>query len=65
MMTRKHFEAVARILREERQLQRERPQRTGDQRTTYIASELASLFAADNPRFDRVRFMAACMGEEA
>ena len=30
MMTRKHFETVARVLREERQLQRERPQRTGD-----------------------------------
>jgi hypothetical protein len=63
MMTRKHFEAVARILREERQLQRERPQRTDDQRTTYIASELAAVFQADNPRFDRQRFIAACTGE--
>ncbi len=28
-----------------------------------MASELADVFAGDNPRFDRQRFIAACRGE--
>ncbi len=60
-MTRKHFERVAQVLRRERQLHREFPQRTADERTEYIAGELALYFAEDNPRFDGRRFMAACM----
>ena len=62
MMTRKHFKAIAAILA---------GKTVHDSiRTDYdvgyacasqdIAKELSDLFEADNPRFDRTRFLAAC-----
>lgn len=50
-MTKKDFEAIARILKSK------------DGRidaVEMIAEDLADLFAADNPRFDRDRFIEAC-----
>ena len=32
----------------------------GQRATSEIATALASYFAADNPNFDRARFLAAC-----
>lgn len=46
MFTKKHFEAVARILKETDAKE--------------LAAHFADMFEQDNPRFNRQRFMAAC-----
>lgn len=46
MFTKKHFEAVAHILKE------------ADAED--LAAHFADIFEQDNPRFNRKRFMAAC-----
>ena len=48
-MTKKHFEAIARILRES----------GNNAETQWIAKELADYFVSENVRFDRARFMNA------
>lgn len=49
-MSRKHYTAAAQVIRETAPLShRER-----------IAEGFAEMFAADNPRFERERFYAAC-----
>lgn len=62
-MTRKHFEALAKLIANaERKLMR------GDlihdaavtQTLDIIATDLADFCAAQNPRFDRARFLSAC-----
>lgn len=62
MMTRKHYEAAAAIIRENTV-----PNDVADsfdkirnEGVLLVASDLADMFAADNSRFDRSRFMAAC-----
>jgi len=55
MMTKKDFEAVAKVLNFSSAFGS--PQWETRQ---WIASELAELFANDNPNFDRDRFMEAC-----
>lgn len=59
-MTRKHFEAVAAVLRASCSVQdvQVREEAHG------IARDLATVFAGLNPRFDRARFLAACGAEE-
>lgn len=56
-MTKKNYEAVARVLREERE------QWEGNGQVlnalAYVASGLAGAFAADNQSFDRKRFLEA------
>ena len=47
MMTRKHYEKVAEIVKE------------ATTRAKF-AKELAEMFAEDNPRFDEARFYIAC-----
>jgi len=61
MFYRKHYEAVARTVREATE-PRESPEITAAVRDSgqFIAETLADMFAADNPRFDRARFLAAC-----
>ena len=55
-MTRKHFEAVAKAIRAERQ--------NDDGRASgaiaSLADSMACIFEAENPRFDRDRFFEAC-----
>jgi hypothetical protein len=58
-MTKKHYEAIARILATHIS--------AGKMRTVWeieagiaIARDLADYFASDNQRFDRVRFLTAC-----
>lgn len=49
--TKQHYIAIAGILK-------------GGGTVVEIAKQLAALFAADNPRFDRTRFLTACGIEE-
>lgn len=63
-MSRKHYAATARVIRDNM----ERAAECSDP-TAHAAAELcaraialgmADVFAADNPRFDRERFLTAC-----
>lgn len=57
-MTRKHYEAIAAAIREESDaFPTDLVVRGTLER---LASALGGVFAADNPRFDRARFLAAC-----
>lgn len=60
-MSRKHYEAVARVIRDER----ENWDVGGEVQVAlnYLAQNLAGVFAADNPNFDRQRFLAAARKE--
>lgn len=52
-MTKKHFQAIAKILHD--------AQRTGDKATVEnITRALIEMFRAENPRFDVDRFLKAC-----
>lgn len=56
-LSKKHHEAIAAAIRAERCGPGSPAVETAlDQ----VASRLADYFAADNPRFDRARFLAAC-----
>lgn len=59
-MTRKNYEAVAQVLRQVRQDWKGE----GDVQValSYVASGLAGVFAADNQRFDRTKFIQAAGG---
>lgn len=56
-MTKKHFEAIAVLLRSQKA-----QARTSDENVTVCvrAAQLADLFQSENPRFDRARFLKAC-----
>jgi hypothetical protein len=62
-MSKKHFELIARVLRE----YNERPGVTDTERETYaqLAQTFATELRAENPRFDRSRFLAACAGRDS
>ena len=69
-MTRKHYEQVAQALRE---YHLEVVHEWGDGREMTnakldtvedIGNILADIFGADNPRFDRGRFLSACVPDE-
>ena len=67
-MTRKDYIAIARAIRSEREAwvepnnNRIAPEVTqaGALTCGYIAQRLSDVMAADNPRFDRAKFLAAC-----
>jgi hypothetical protein len=52
-MTRKHYVAIALIIKQARS----QPTKIN---LTWAAQQLAYLFEQDNPRFDRDRFLTAC-----
>ncbi len=52
-MTKKHFERAAELVADVRLIQ-------GDGVAYVVADVLIALFAGDNPRFDRGRFLKAC-----
>jgi hypothetical protein len=56
-VTRKDYEAIASCIRGEREGWSQPEPRIAVSR---IARHLAEIMAADNPRFDRKRFLAAC-----
>jgi hypothetical protein len=56
-MSKKDFEMIARVLREH-------PHAAGAGRIR-LARAFAAELAATSPRFDRERFIAACMGEDS
>lgn len=60
-MTRKHFIAIAALLKSNGIV---KPAAGFDEgyaaATDNIAEELATMFANENPRFDRARFLEAC-----
>ena len=54
----RHYEAIAGIIREDITMQAPLFTDNGDRRQ--FAHKFAGYFALDNPRFDRQRFMSAC-----
>lgn len=62
-MSRKDYEKVAAILREENAFAangRDVASRTARAVVATVAVKMADMFAEDNPRFDRDRFLEAC-----
>lgn len=57
-MSRKHYEQIAAEIAEARNLRIDTGERVA---IDIVAARLANVFAADNPRFDRGRFLAAAM----
>jgi hypothetical protein len=60
MFTRKHFEAIARTVK---QVRATLPSQDGEamrEAVDILAGELANVFAADNDNFDEDRFLRAC-----
>jgi hypothetical protein len=53
MFTRRHYEAVARVLRDAA---------LDDEARHALAQDFAAMFAADNPRFHAGKFREACGG---
>lgn len=61
MMTKKNFEAVARIIKQNTVEDAAAGFDEGyDAGVQIVASDLADYFASDNPNFDRSRFLEAC-----
>jgi len=60
MMTRKHFEAIAKVMRDEIEIYRANGDQYGEQVATHTARALTYMCVASNPRFNRSRFLAAC-----
>ena len=56
-MTRKDYEAIAGALQDARRFCETDNQRRGTERAALC---VATVMAADNPRFDRARFLKAC-----
>ena len=54
-MTKKHFEAIARIINDVRD-----ENFRGEAATEEIANRLGEFFKSENPRFDLDRFLTAC-----
>lgn len=60
-MTRKHFEAIASLISKYTDpLAAPGYDKGVHHGAMFIADELADYFAAENPRFDRARFLKAC-----
>ena len=53
MLTRQHFEAVAQVLKAY-------PKGAPTASQAKLAEAVADMFAQDNPRFERGRFLTAC-----
>jgi hypothetical protein len=59
MFTKRHYEAIAQVLRDA-----DRPADQLPVRMAYVATKLADVFANDNPFFDRERFLRAALKED-
>lgn len=59
-MTKKHYEAIADVLRNCVEAEKNMCNGVCTDKLAYIAEHLAEYFASDNPRFNRERFLKAC-----
>jgi len=62
-MTRKHYQAFAQIIKDEREalkLLDPNMVAVANVSTFIMANKMATIFAHDNPQFDRERFFKAC-----
>ena len=57
-MTKKHFEAIAAVLAEYNRVKCYNPH------ISNLENDFADMCEAQNPRFDRDRFLRACRGEK-
>lgn len=57
MFQHRHYKAIAAVIADFKYLPLEADNRS------YVAEAFTEMFAKDNPRFDRARFVAACMGQ--
>lgn len=57
-MSKRHYETVARIMRTNRRYSKVSPDAAAV--IDDVCRDLSIAFAADNERFDRARFLAAC-----
>jgi hypothetical protein len=60
-MTRKHFEAIASIIKANLDISDHMVER---QAIKVVAMDMADYFAGQNPLFDRQRFLKACVGSK-
>jgi len=59
-MTKRHYERIARVIALRYAEAEAISDATRVALVAGIATDLAAIMAADNPRFDRARFLAAC-----
>jgi hypothetical protein len=60
-MSRKDYALIASVISEERAIAKGQFEEIGAAALAAFAEKLADKLAADNPRFDRARFIAACV----
>ena len=60
MMTRKHYEGIANALREVMEVS---DHELEEETVRWVALRLSAFLAEDNPRFDRQKFLKACVGK--
>lgn len=59
MMTRKHYVGIANALREVMEVS---DHELEEETVRWVALRLSAFLAEDNPRFDRDKFLKACLG---
>jgi hypothetical protein len=59
-MTRNDYVAIAAALHRSGMAVRIGPKKTAEYAIGLVATDIAATLAADNPRFDRARFLKAC-----
>jgi hypothetical protein len=62
-MTRKDYELLARVFRNEIETAEAMQETIGAEAVRCFADSLSGALAHDNPRFDKARFIAACGAE--
>ena len=60
MMSRKHYEGIANALREVMEVS---DYELEEETVRWVALRLSAFLAEDNPRFDRQKFLKACVGK--
>lgn len=60
MMSRKHYEGIANALREVMEVS---DHELEEETVRWVALRLSAFLAEDNPRFDREKFLKACVGK--